>query len=104
MVVLALPRGGVPVAYEVARALHVPMDVFLVRKLGVPGQDEYAMGAVASGGVRVINPDVVEALHIPDEIVEKVIAREERELERREREYRDDRPFPGPLACRLRFA
>ncbi len=94
VVVLALPRGGVPVAYEVARALHAPMDVFLVRKLGVPGHEEYAMGAVASGGTRVINPSVVEVLHIPPETMKEVIAREERELERREREYRDDRPFP----------
>ncbi len=92
--VLALPRGGVPVAYEVARALHVPMDVFLVRKLGVPGHEEFAMGAVASGGVRVLNREIVEALRIPDDVVAEVIAREERELERREREYRGDRPFP----------
>jgi predicted phosphoribosyltransferase len=94
VVVLALPRGGVPVAYEVARALHAPVDVFLVRKLGVPGHEEYAMGAVASGGVRVINRDVVEALGISDDVIEAVIAQEERELERRERAYRDDRPFP----------
>jgi putative phosphoribosyl transferase len=94
VVVLALPRGGVPVAYEVAKALHAPMDVFLVRKLGVPGHEEYAMGAMASGGVRVLNRDVVEALHIPSEVVEQVMAREQRELERREREYRGDRPFP----------
>jgi len=94
VVVLALPRGGVPVAYEVAKALHAPMDVFLVRKLGVPGHEEYAMGAMASGGVRVLNRDVVEALHIPNEVVEQVIAGEQRELERREREYRGDRPFP----------
>jgi predicted phosphoribosyltransferase len=92
--VLALPRGGVPVAYEVARALHVPLDVFLVRKLGVPGHEEYAMGAVASGGVRVLNRDVIEALHIPDELIDEVVAREERELERRERAYRGGRPFP----------
>jgi len=94
VVVLALPRGGVPVAYEVAKALHAPMDVFLVRKLGVPGHEEYAIGAMASGGVRVLNRDVVEALRIPNEVVEQVIAREQRELERREREYRGDRPFP----------
>jgi predicted phosphoribosyltransferase len=94
VVVLALPRGGVPVAYEVARALHAPLDVFLVRKLGVPGHEEYAMGAVASGGVRVINRDVVEALGISDDVIEAVIAQEERELERRERAYRGDRPFP----------
>jgi predicted phosphoribosyltransferase len=94
VVVLALPRGGVPVAYEVAKALHAPLDVFLVRKLGVPGHEEYAMGAVASGGVRVINRDVVEALGISDDVIEAVIAQEERELERRERAYRGDRPFP----------
>src|SRR6195256_1621734 len=94
VLVLALPRGGVPVAYEVARALHAPLDVFLVRKLGVPGHEEYAMGAVASGGVRVLNSELIEALHIPDEVVDEVIAGEERELERRERLYRDDRPFP----------
>src|SRR4030088_1056010 len=82
VLVLALPRGGVPVAYEVAKALHAPLDVFLVRKLGVPGHEEYAMGAVASGGVRVLNRDVVEALDLPDEVINEVIAREERELER----------------------
>jgi predicted phosphoribosyltransferase len=94
VLVLALPRGGVPVAYEVARALHAPLDVFLVRKLGLPGHEEYAMGAVASGGVRVLNPEVVEQLHLPDEVIDTVTRRELQELERRERAYRGDRPFP----------
>src|SRR6516165_5301217 len=77
--VLALPRGGVPVAYEVARALGVPLDVFVVRKLGVPGHEELAMGAIASGGVCVLNEDVVQALNIPDRVIEAVAARELRE-------------------------
>ena len=94
VLVLALPRGGVPVAYEVARALKAPLDVFLVRKLGLPGQEELAMGAVASGGVRVLNRDVVEALRIPDELIDAVARRELQELERRERLYRGNRPFP----------
>lgn len=91
-VVLALPRGGVPVGYEVAKALHVPLDVFVVRKLGVPGYEELAMGAIASGGIRVLNEDVVRAAGIPDEVIDAVAAEEERELERRERDYRDGRP------------
>jgi putative phosphoribosyl transferase len=94
VLVLALPRGGVPVAYEVARALNAPLDVFIVRKLGVPGHEEAAMGAIASGGIRVLNNDVIRALHIPQQVVEKVTAREQRELERREQLYRDDRPAP----------
>jgi predicted phosphoribosyltransferase len=81
-IVLGLPRGGVPVAYEVARALGLPLDVFIVRKLGVPGQEEFAMGAVASGGVRVMNEPVVQGLGIPDAVVDDVAARELRELER----------------------
>ncbi len=92
--VLALPRGGVPVGYEVARALHAPLDVFLVRKLGAPGHEELAMGAIASGGTRVLNRQVVAALHVPEGVLETVTARERRELERRERQYRDDRPPP----------
>jgi len=92
VVILALPRGGVPVAFEVARALHAPLDVFLVRKLGVPGREELAMGAIASGGVRVLNDEVVWTLQIPDEVIDQVTAEEQRELERREREYRGDRP------------
>jgi len=93
-VVLALPRGGIPVGYEVARALHAPLDVILVRKLGVPGQEELAMGAIASGGLRVISEDVVEALGIPDRSIAEVAANEEHELERQERAYRGDRPVP----------
>jgi putative phosphoribosyl transferase len=92
--VLALPRGGVPVAYEVARALHAPLDVFLVRKLGVPGHEELAMGAIATGGMRVLNEDVVRTLFIPSAIIESVMEREQHELERRERLYRDSRPRP----------
>jgi predicted phosphoribosyltransferase len=94
VIVLALPRGGVPVAYEVARALHAPLDVFLVRKLGVPGQEELAMGAVATGGVRVLNDQVVRALRIPNSVIDAVAAWEQEELERRERLYRGDRPPP----------
>jgi predicted phosphoribosyltransferase len=94
VLVLALPRGGVPVASEVARALHAPLDVFLVRKLGVPGHAELAMGAIATAGVRVINEEVVRALHIPQEAIDAVAAEEQQELERREQLYRDDRPVP----------
>ena len=92
--VLALPRGGVPVGYEVARSLGAPLDIFLVRKLGVPGREELAMGAIASGGVRVVNPGVVQALGIPEQLIDDVATAELRELERRERAYRDDRPPP----------
>jgi putative phosphoribosyl transferase len=94
VIVLALPRGGVPVAYEVAHALNAPLDVFLVRKLGVPGQEEFAMGAIASGGVRVLNEQAVNALAIPNSVIERVAAREQQELSRRERLYRDDQPPP----------
>ena len=94
VVVLALPRGGVPVAYEVATALDAPLDVFLVRKLGVPGHEEFAMGAIASGGVVVLNDDVVRGLGISPEAVERVAEKEGRELARRERAYRGDRPMP----------
>ncbi len=93
VVVLALPRGGVPVGFEVATALNAPLDVFLVRKLGVPGHEELAMGAIASGGVRVLNRDVVEALEIPEPVIEAIAIKENRELERREREYRGTRPL-----------
>ena len=89
VVVLALPRGGVPVGFEVAKALNVPLDVFVVRKLGLPGQEELAMGAIASGGVRVLNRDLIRGLSIPEEVVDEVTREEQRELERREREYRD---------------
>jgi predicted phosphoribosyltransferase len=92
VVVLALPRGGVPVAFEVARALRVPLDVFLVRKLGVPGREELAMGAIASGNVRVLNDEIVEHLGIPDEVIDAIAAEEQIELERRERLYRNNRP------------
>jgi len=94
VIVLALPRGGVPVAYEVATALGAPLDVFLVRKLGVPGQEELAMGAIASGGVVVINDDVVRGLNVRPQTVQRVAEREGRELERRERAYREGRPPP----------
>ncbi|MGN6812826.1 MAG: phosphoribosyltransferase [Thermomicrobiales bacterium] len=95
LLVLALPRGGVPVAFEVARALHAPLDVLLVRKLGVPGQQELAMGAIASGGVRILNETVVTSLRIPPATIEEVAANEEAELARRERQYRDARPWPN---------
>ena len=94
VIVLALPRGGVPVAYEVAQALGAPLDVFLVRKLGVPGHEELAMGAIAAGGVRVLNDDVVEGLNIPPEVIDAVTAHEQQELARRDRAYRGDRPPP----------
>lgn len=92
VLVLALPRGGVPVAFEVAKALHAPLDVIVVRKLGVPGQEELAMGAIATGGVRILNNDVVQFLGIPDEVINKIAVQEQQELERRERLYRGDRP------------
>jgi putative phosphoribosyl transferase len=99
VLVLALPRGGVPVAAEVARALGAPLDVFVVRKLGVPGHEEFALGAIATGGVRVLNEDAVRALHIPDRVIEAIAAKEQQELTRRERVYRGDRP---PLDVRGR--
>lgn len=92
IVVLALPRGGVPVGEKVAAALDAPLDVLVVRKIGVPDQEELAMGAIATGGVRVSNPDVLDSLGISEEDIEDVTAREREELERRERAYRDDRP------------
>jgi predicted phosphoribosyltransferase len=94
VLVLALPRGGVPVAYEVAKQLGAPLDIFLVRKLGVPGHEELAMGAIASGGVRVVNEDVVGYLKIPEEVIDTVTEIEQQELERREHAYRGDRPPP----------
>ena len=94
VIVLGLPRGGVPVAYEIARHLHVPLDVFIVRKLGVPGFEELAVGAIASGGVRVLNQDVLRVLPNADQIIENVTIREQIELDRRENLYRDGRTPP----------
>src|SRR5436190_14156923 len=94
VVVLGLPRGGVPVAYEVARALGAPLDVFVVRKLGVPGQEEFAMGAVATGGMCVLNDEIVHGLRLPQYVIDAVAEREQRELARRERLYRGGRPPP----------
>lgn len=91
--VLALPRGGVPVAFEVAEALRLPLDIFVVRKLGLPGHEEFAIGAIASGGARVLNQDLLRQLSLSDEIIEHIVAREQRELERRERTYRGQRPM-----------
>jgi putative phosphoribosyl transferase len=91
-VVLALPRGGVPVGFEVAGILRAPLDVFVVRKLGVPGHEELAMGAIASGGVVVWNEDILRELHVSQDIIERVVAREREELKRRESAYRGDRP------------
>jgi putative phosphoribosyl transferase len=92
VIVLALPRGGVPVAFEVARELRAPLDVFVVRKLGLPAQPELAMGAIASGGVQVLNEEVVRTLSVPRQMIEEVAAREQEELARREHVYRGDRP------------
>jgi putative phosphoribosyl transferase len=94
VIVLGLPRGGVPVAHEVAQALGAPMDLFLVRKLGTPGRRELAMGAIASGGIRVLNDDVVRSYGIPESAIDQVAREEEQELQRRERAYRDGRPAP----------
>lgn len=94
VLVMGLPRGGVPVAFEVAARLGLPLEVLVVRKLGLPGHEELAMGAVASGGVRVLNNELVDRLGITPEVIERVTAAETGELERRERLYRDHRPFP----------
>ena len=94
VIVLALPRGGVPVGYEVAKALNAPLDVFLVRKMGLPGREELAMGAVASGGVRVLNDEVVQAYQVPETIIDSVAEKEQRELDRREKAYRGNRSMP----------
>jgi putative phosphoribosyl transferase len=91
LLVLALPRGGVPVAFEVAIALHAPLDVFLVRKLGFPGQEELAIGAIASGGARLLNAAIIRSLYLPPEQVEEITEQETAELERREHLYRGDR-------------
>ena len=95
VIVLALPRGGVPVAHEVARRLDVPLDVFLVRKLGVPGQAELAMGAIAEGGVEVLNDDLIRDVAVPPRLVQEVAFRERLELERRDVLYRQGRPLPA---------
>ena len=95
LIVLALPRGGVPVAYEIARELNAPLDVFVVRKLGVPWQPELAMGAIAGRGTEVLNGDVVSAYNIPPHVIRAVAEREAQELRRRLEQYRGDRPFPA---------
>jgi len=92
VIVLALPRGGVPVAYQVALALHAPLDVFLVRKLGLPGREELAIGAIASGGIRVLNQDIIQVLGVREEVIHIVARNELQELQRREHAYRGDRP------------
>jgi predicted phosphoribosyltransferase len=97
VIVVGLPRGGVPVAYEVAQKLNAPLDLLVVRKLGVPGHEELAMGAIASGGIRLLNQNVLSHLGIPQDIIDLVIESEQRELERREREYRNNHP---PLKLR----
>ncbi|RPI94486.1 MAG: phosphoribosyltransferase [Chloroflexi bacterium] len=94
VIVLALPRGGVPVAYEVALALNAPLDIFIVRKLGLPGREELAIGAIASGEVRVLNEDIIHALNLPEEMINHVAQQELQELGRREQNYRGDRPTP----------
>ncbi|KTD61757.1 phosphoribosyltransferase [Legionella spiritensis] len=94
VIVLALPRGGVPVAYEVAKALSVPLDVYIVRKLGVPGHEELAMGALASGGTMIFNEEIINTLFISEDAINQVIQAEENELKRREQIYRGKRPFP----------
>lgn len=101
LLVLALPRGGVPIAYEVARALHAPLDIVLVRKLGVPGHAELAMGAIAEDGVRVLNHAVIRELDIPEEIIDHVAREEQRILEQRRRLYRSDRPPPTVEGARV---
>jgi len=93
--VLALPRGGVPVAFEIARNLHLPLDVFLVRKLGLPGHEEFAIGAIADGGMRVLNEDVLSYIPMDRVVIDYIAAKEEQELERRRRAYRDNRQFPA---------
>ena len=95
VLVLGLPRGGVPVAFEIAVALDAPLDVFVVRKLGLPGHEEFGIGAIASGGVRVVDESVLRAYGVDSRTLEEITEREQRELERRERRYRDDRPFPA---------
>ena len=98
VLVLALPRGGVPVAYEIALKLNAPLDVFVVRKLGVPDDEELAMGAIASGGVRVLNQEVIDQLQLPKSVIDEVATREQKELQRRESLYRGDQPRPNVQA------
>src|SRR5579872_2719416 len=93
-IVLALPRGGVPVAYEIANQLSLPLDIFIVRKLGVPGHGELAMGAIASGGAIVFNEDIIHDLSISKAMIDRVIESEKKEIKRREIKYRNSRPFP----------
>jgi putative phosphoribosyl transferase len=93
-IVLALPRGGVPVAYEVAKALSIPLDIFIVRKLGTPNHEELAMGAIATGGILVFNDDIIQELDIPKKQIDEVIRRESQELNRRNKKYRGNRTFP----------
>lgn len=93
-VILALPRGGVPVAYEVTKGLNISMEIFIVRKLGIPGQEEVAMGAIATGGIRVLNEEIIEMINIPSSIIEKVTNEELKELVRREKKYRGNKPKP----------
>lgn len=95
VLVLGLPRGGVPIAYEIATALDASLDLLLVRKLGLPGHEELAMGAIASGDIRVLNPEVVDRLHIPSEVIDRVTATEQQELRRRDETYRGQRPVPN---------
>ncbi|HEX9388866.1 MAG TPA: phosphoribosyltransferase [Anaerolineales bacterium] len=94
VIVLALPRGGVPVGYEVALALHAPLDIFLVRKLGLPGREELAIGAIASGGIRVLNNDIIRVLNVPEEVINIVARNELQELQRREHSYRGESSTP----------
>ncbi|MDJ0727480.1 MAG: phosphoribosyltransferase [Prochloraceae cyanobacterium] len=95
LIVLGLPRGGVPIAYQVAKVLHAPLDICLVRKLGVPGHQELAMGAIASGGIMILNEDLVRSLKISSKAIEGVINKEQKELKRREIQYRGDRAAPN---------
>ena len=95
LIVLGLPRGGVPVAYEVATALHAPLDVLVVRKLGLPRHKEFAMGAIAHGGVRILNEDIIRSYRITDDVIEHVAKNETKELQRREQIYRENRPWPS---------
>jgi putative phosphoribosyl transferase len=99
VIVLALPRGGVPVAFEIARALQAPLDVLLVRKLGVPGHEEYAMGAIATGGICILQSDVIRQLAIPQASVDDLVQRKQEELAQRERLYRSNRPAPNLEGC-----